>query len=110
MNDDNLAWSYGAEKHNPYQAAWEHLIEAIREDRPYNEVERGCMASIVTSMGRMAAHTGQIVTLDQMMNNDHEFAPGIEELTLESESPLKAKEDGTYPIPYPGLVKNREYA
>jgi hypothetical protein len=33
-------------------------MEAIREDKPYNEVKRGAKASLVTSMGRMAAHTG----------------------------------------------------
>lgn len=109
MTKENLAWEYPQpEKHNPYQAEWEHLIEAIRNDQPYNEVERGCMASVVTSMGRMAAHTGQIVTLDQMMNHDHEFAPNADQLTLESDSPLQAK-DGKYPIPYPGIIKNREY-
>ena len=61
-------------------------------------------------MGRMAAHTGQEITLDEMMNCEHEFAPGIDKLTLDSESPLKANKDGKYPIPLPGLVKNREYA
>ena len=98
------------EKNNPYQAEWEHLIEAIRTDGTYNEVQRGCMASIVTSMGRMAAHTGQVIKLDEMMNSKHEFAPGIENLTLESESPLKPNAEGKYPIPYPGLIKDREYA
>lgn len=111
MDAANLAWEYPQpERHNPYQAEWEHLIEAIREDKPYNEVQRGCMASLVTSMGRWAAHTGQTITLDEMMNNEHEFAPGIDQLTLESDSPLQPKADGKYPIPYPGLVKNREYA
>jgi predicted dehydrogenase len=111
-NEDeaNLIWAYPQpEKNNPYQLEWDHLIAAIRENQTYNEVERGCMASVVTSMGRMAAHTGQVITLDQMMNCEHEFAPNIAELTMESESPLPAK-DGKYPIPLPGLVKNREYA
>lgn len=107
----NLAWEYPQpERHNPYEAEWEHLIAAIRADEPYNEVERGCMASLVTSMGRMAAHTGQVITLDKMMNCEHEFAPGIDKLTLDSESPLKPNAEGKYPIPYPGLIKNREYA
>lgn len=110
MDDKNLQWEYPQpEKHNPYDAEWEHLIEAIREDKPYNEVQRGCMASLVTSMGRMAAHTGQIVTLDEMMNCEHEFAPGIDKLTLDSPSPLQPKPDGTYPVPLPGLVKDQEY-
>jgi len=66
-------------------------------------------ASVVTSMGRMAAHTGIEVTYDEMLNCDHQFAPGVENLTLESESPLLSKADGTYPIPEPGKNKNREY-
>ncbi len=111
IDKSNLAWEYPQpERHNPYEAEWEHLIAAIRDDQPYNEVERGCMASVVTSMGRMAAHTGQVITLDKMMNCEHEFAPGIDKLTLDSDSPLKANADGKYPIPYPGLIKNREYA
>lgn len=111
IDKKNLKWEYPQpERHNPYEAEWEHLIAAIRNDEPYNEVERGAMASVVTSMGRMAAHTGQVITLDQMMNCEHEFAPGITELTLESESPLKSNDEGKYPIPYPGLIKNREYA
>ena len=89
MDKKNLAWEYPQpEKHNPYQAEWEHLIEAIRTDATYNEVQRGCMASIVTSMGRMAAHTGQVIKLDEIMNSKHEFAPGIENLTLDSELSL----------------------
>jgi hypothetical protein len=88
---------------------WNDLVAAIREDRPYNEVERGVMASAVTSMGRMAAHTGQEITLEQFMSNDHEFGPGIDTLTLDSPSPLKANAEGRYSVPMPGLVKKREY-
>lgn len=110
-DEAKIAWQFPQpEKNNPYQDEWKHLIAAIRNDEKYNEVERGCMASIVTSMGRMAAHTGQEMTLEQMMNCEHEFAPDIESLTLESESPLKADEEGRYPIPMPGLEKTREYA
>ena len=110
-NEDkaNLLWSYGKKEKSPYVLEWEHLIDAIRNDREYNEVERGVKASVVTSMGRMAAHTGQLITYDQMLNCEHAMSPGIENLTLESDSPLMPKDDGTYPIPYPGLVKEQEY-
>ncbi len=43
------------------------------------------------------------------MSNDHEFAPGIENLTLDSPAPLQANAEGKYSVPMPGLVKNREY-
>src|ERR1039457_6346774 len=79
--DENLLWAYPQPEHSPYDFEWEDLIQAIREDKPYNEVKRGAEASLVGSMGRMAAHTGQIVTFDEMMNCEHEFAPGVDQLT-----------------------------
>jgi len=114
--DSDLAWMFGQRdggrpltESSPYQDEWEHLMDAIRNDRPYNEVERGVQASVVTSMGRMAAHTGVEVTYDEMLNCEHTFAPGVEKLTMKSESPLQPNPDGSYPIPEPGKMKNREY-
>ena len=109
FNRREITWQYPPPEANPYQLEWDHLVAAIREDRPYNEVERGTMASVVTSMGRMAAHTGQVITYEEMLNCEHEFAPDIDKLTLDSESPLQADENGKYPVPQPGLVVHREY-
>ncbi|MFV0442488.1 MAG: Gfo/Idh/MocA family protein [Planctomycetaceae bacterium] len=110
MDDSNIAWAAAQPEESPYQLEWNHFIDAIRNDKPYNEVERGVMASAVTSMGRMAAHTGQKWTFENFMKVPHEFAPGLADLTLDGPSPLPAKADGKYPIPLPGLVKDREYA
>ena len=104
-----MTWAFPQPEPNPYQLEWDDLIAAIRDDTPYNEVERGVMASAVTSMGRMAAHTGQEITLEGFLAQNHEFAPGIDKLTMDSESPLKANSEGRYSIPMPGIVKNREY-
>jgi predicted dehydrogenase len=111
----NLLWSFptgdrGASlEGNPYDIEWEVLIDAIREDKPHNEVERGVAASNVTSMGRMAAHTGQVITYDQMLNSDFVMAPNVAELTLASDSPLMPDADGRYAVPEPGIKKDREY-
>ncbi len=110
MRNRDIVWQYPPNEPNPYQLEWDHLIAAIRNDQPYNEVERGVIASVVTSMGRMAAHTGQIVTYDDMLNCEHEFSPGLEQLTMESPSPLQADSEGRYPVPQPGLITDREYA
>ena len=105
----NVLWSATTPEPNAYATEWEDLLEAIRKDNPYNEIERGVKASLVTSMGRMAAHTGQEITFDEMLNCAHEFAPGIDALTLASEAPLKADAEGKYPVPQPGRVTQREY-
>ena len=112
MSRDKIVWTAGREpaEHNPYQVEWDDLLAAIKQDRSYNEVERGAQAALVTAMGRFACHTGQVVTYDQMLNNSHEFAPQVDQLTLDSESPLKANGEGKYPVPQPGLVADREYA
>jgi predicted dehydrogenase len=94
---------------NPYQNEWDELMEAIRNDKPYNEVKRGVEASLVTSMGRMASHTGQDITYDQMLNCEHEMAPGVDKLTKDSPAPVLADANGMYPVPQPGIKKNREY-
>ena len=75
MVKKNLVWAFPQPEPNPYQLEWDHLIDGDPQGQAYNEVKRGVEASLVTSMGRMAAHTGQIVTFDEMLSCPHEFAP-----------------------------------
>lgn len=109
MDDSRLAWKFGADEPNPYDLEWEHLVSAIRNDRFYNEAKRGAEASLVTAMGRMACHTGQVITYDQMLECPHEFAPDVDKLTMDSPAPLAHGPDGKYPVPLPGLVTDREF-
>ncbi|MDQ3440427.1 MAG: Gfo/Idh/MocA family oxidoreductase, partial [Planctomycetota bacterium] len=68
MSDANKLWQ-SADSSNPYQNEWNALMDAIVNDKPYNETKRGVDASLATSMGRMAAHTGQEITFEQMLNS-----------------------------------------
>ena len=97
-------WAVPQPEPNPYQLEWEDLVDAIINDKKYNEVERGAIASMVTSMGRMAAHTGNIVTYDQILNCEHEFAPDVDKMTEDGPAPVEIK-DGTYPVAFPGILK-----
>jgi len=97
------------DEQNPYHNEWRDLLAAIRADQPYNEVKRGVEASLVTSMGRMAAHTGQLVSYEDMLNCEHEMAPGLDQMTEDSPAPLQLRSDGTYPVPMPGITTAREY-
>jgi len=108
-NKSDVIWRAPRFEPNPYQLEWDHLLEAIRQDKPYNEAKRGAEASLVTAMGRRAAHTGQIVTFKEMLEDGHEFAPEVDRLKMDSPAPVQAGSDGKYPVPEPGRKKDREY-
>jgi predicted dehydrogenase len=107
----NMIWTSKSEpgQEDPYTNEWNDLTEAIRNDKPYNEARRGVEASLVTSMGRMAAHTGQEIAYQDILEGKHEFAPDVDKLTFDSPAPLRAGPDGKYPGPMPGITKDQEY-
>jgi len=109
FTNDQLVWSATKPEPDPYQLEWDHLVEAIRQDKPFNEAKRGAEASLVQIMGRLAVHTGQIVTWDQALNHEQELAPGLDKLTMDSPAPLQIGPDGIYPIPQPGRIGLLEY-
>jgi predicted dehydrogenase len=100
---ENVLWQGPKEELNPYELEWEDLVDAVRNNKPYNEVERGVKASLVTAMGRWSAHTGQIITFDDFLNSKESFAPDVDKLQLGGPAPLAALKDGKYPVPQPGV-------
>ncbi len=105
----DMTWAFPQPEPNPYELEWEHLVEAIRQDKPYNEVKRGAEAALVVAMGRKAVHTGQAVTFDEMLNDQHEFAPDVDKFTKDSPAPVQLGPEGLYPVPQPGRLKDQEY-
>jgi predicted dehydrogenase len=107
---DDVAWAFPPPEPNPYQIEWDRLIDSIRKDKLHNEVKRGAEASLVTSMGRMAAHTGQVITFEDMLNCPHEFAADVDKLAMNSPAPLQVDTAlGHYPWPQPGISRDREF-
>jgi predicted dehydrogenase len=105
----DVTWRFGPQEPDPYQLEWDHLLDAIHRDLPYNEVRRGAEASLITSMGRMSAHTGQVITRNQMLYCQHEFGPQVDRLSFETPAPLQLGSDNKYPIPQPGILRDREF-
>ena len=81
------------------------LVEAVVKNTPYNEAIRGAQASLVTAMGRFAAHTGRAVTYEEMLDNPDDLTAGVDSLTDSSPAILAKTADGTYPVPMPGRYK-----
>ena len=102
INKDSITWQPENEKLSPYHAEWNVLLDAIRRDKPHNEVERAAYSNLASIMGRAAVHCGRIVTWDELMASDFKFCPNVDGLTAESPTPLPADAQGGYPVPIPG--------
>ncbi len=105
MKADNLIWQYGKNDPNPYRVEWQLLLDAIRQDKPHNEARRAGEAEVAALMGRIATHTGQYITWDQVMASDFQFIKDIDNLSFDTEAPVHAGPDGLYAAPQPGITK-----
>ena len=86
------------------------MIDAVRDNRPYNEVKR----AVESSLGHLAGsngrpHRSKIVTYDEILNSKHEFAPNVDKMTKDGPAPVMPDANGLYPIPQPGIMTQREY-
>ena len=102
---ENLLFEPKGPNQNQYQVEHDRLFAAIRENRPYNEAERSAFAALTGILGRMAAESGKEVTWEQALNSSIVLAPNLENLTFESEAPVKPDADGKYGIAMPGFTK-----
>jgi predicted dehydrogenase len=98
----NIAWRVPKETVNPWQAEWDVLLSAIRQDKPHNETRRAALSNLGSIMGRAAVHTGKIVTWEEAMASNFQFCANVDELTEKSPAPVQADAQGRYPAPIPG--------
>jgi predicted dehydrogenase len=102
MERANIAWEAEKEKVNPWQAEWDVLLAAIRQDRPHNETRRAALANLGAIIGRAAVHMGRTITWEEAIASDFQFFAGVDGLTAESPAPVQADPSGRYPAPVPG--------
>lgn len=103
QRSDDLIWSYKGPDCDPYQAEHDRLFEAIRQDQPCNETERGAKSCFTAIMGRMACESGQRITWEEAFHSNVELAPGLEQITsLDARAPVEPDALGRYPVARPG--------
>jgi predicted dehydrogenase len=102
--DDNIVWEAPDEKVNPWDAEWNVLLDSIRQDKLQNEVERAAFSNYADLMGRAAVHSGREITWEEMTNSKFQLYPGkIDDLSYDSEPPVRPDANGFYPAPIPGV-------
>jgi predicted dehydrogenase len=99
---EHIAWRPEKENHDPWQAEWNVLLDAIRQDRPHNEAKRAAYSNLAAIMGRAAVHSGKIIKWEEAMASEYTFCPEVDHLTGDSPAPVQADAQGRYPAPIPG--------
>ncbi|MCB0666346.1 MAG: Gfo/Idh/MocA family oxidoreductase [Saprospiraceae bacterium] len=89
---------------NSLQVEHDRLFEAIRNNKPINNVDYGANSTLTAIMGRMAAHTGEVITREDALNSEPLVEKDIREW---SEAPVVPDENYMYKFPRPGAV-NRD--
>lgn len=100
--NDNIAWRAPKETFTPWEAQWNDFLDAIRNDRPFNQTKRAALSNVVDLMGRAAVHSGKAITWDAALASNFQFCPNIDALTEDSAPPVQADANGFYPVPVPG--------
>ena len=96
---DNVEWSPTPDAHSPWDYQWIDFIDAIRNDKPFNQARRAVYADYAALMGRAAAHYNRIVTWDEVINSQFQFCTYLDELSYDSPAPAQANEEGYFPAP-----------
>jgi predicted dehydrogenase len=98
----NIAERPPKETVNPWQAEWDVLLSAIRNNRPHNEARRAALSNLGAIMGRAAVHTGKLVTWEEATASKFQFYSDVDSLSTASPAPVQANAEGRYPAPVPG--------
>ena len=102
---NNIEWTPTADAHSPWDYQWIDFIDAIRNDKPFNQARRAVQADYASLMGRAAAHYNRVVTWDEVANSQFQFCDYLDELSYDSPAPVKADEAGYFPAPVAGQWK-----
>jgi myo-inositol 2-dehydrogenase / D-chiro-inositol 1-dehydrogenase len=62
---------------DPYVQEHIDMVTAIRNDKPFNELENTAISTMTAIMGRVSAYTGKETTWDEMMNSDLKLGPKV---------------------------------
>jgi myo-inositol 2-dehydrogenase/D-chiro-inositol 1-dehydrogenase len=62
---------------DPYVQEHIDMVTAIRNEKPFNELENTAISTMTGIMGRISAYTGKETTWDEMMNSDLKLGPKV---------------------------------
>jgi myo-inositol 2-dehydrogenase/D-chiro-inositol 1-dehydrogenase len=89
--------------HNPYQLEHDKFFESIRTGKLINDTEWGAKSTMACIMGRMAAHSGQVIEWDAALASNISIVP--ERLAWDAQPLVMPDAQGNYPVPEAGVAQ-----
>ncbi len=89
---------------SPYDQEHYALLQAIWNNKSFNEGHYGATSSFTAVLGRMATYSGKKITWDEAVEKGKQIFPydQHDRMTWRSKPPVLPDKDGQYPHPMPG--------
>ena len=99
----NAAEIPGRSPKSPYQIEHDDLFDAVRNNKPYFELDYGITSTLTAIMGRMATYSGKVIDWDRALNSEVSLAP--ERYAWDANPKPMPGANGLYAAPMPGDPK-----
>jgi predicted dehydrogenase len=97
----NIIYEYDPiDDKSPYQIEHDLLFKSIRQGDQIDNSDYAVRSNLASIMGRMATYTGKVIKLNDVLKMNDNLVPN--NLTWNSEPPIKPDIYGNYKIPRPG--------
>jgi len=98
-------WRFRGESRNPYDQEHVDLMDAIQNDKKYNEGWFGATSSMTAVLGRMATYSGKTVKWDEAVAKGPNEMP--EKFAWDANPPVMPDANGSYEhaVAMPGIYK-----
>lgn len=101
----NMIWRYREREETAGSTQLEQnaFIHALLEGGYLNNTDYGARSTLTTIIGRMAAHSGQEIKMEEVLKSKLTLGP--REFSWDAKMPDMPGEDGNYEVPVPGKAK-----
>ncbi|HID78399.1 MAG TPA: Gfo/Idh/MocA family oxidoreductase [Planctomycetaceae bacterium] len=106
----NVVWRAAKElaATSVYEQEQIEMLDSVRTGRPLQQGKILAHCAMACVLGQLAVFTGQRLTWEEVAGSGFAFLP-VDEITWDTEPPVKPGANGLYPVPVPGktTVKSR---
>ncbi|MEQ8786615.1 MAG: Gfo/Idh/MocA family oxidoreductase [Pirellulaceae bacterium] len=107
---DKTVFQYKSEKKDDngrdgHQQEHHDLFALLRKGERPNEGDYGAYSTMTSIFGRMATYSGQMLKWEDALNSQIALADFDALSSFEDPAPVQPLDDGSYPVPVPGVTK-----